>query len=334
MQTEFLQRLSDLLEQGYSLNEAIMFTKLHLPLKMKQDLEICVKKLAEGHSFRSVLEMLGFQKSILSYLYFAERHGDIKFALKESSRMLKKQMLHMEKAKQALRYPIFLFLLIGAILYAMQSVVAPQFIQMYESMNMTTSFFLFILLSLFDLLKFILITFFLLFLFLIPYYYLLFRNYSPTKQQRFLLRIPILRKGLTLYHSYYFSSQMSYLLKGGLSIFESLVLFCEQNLIPFYQEEAKWLMGELKKGEKLDELLIKRPFFEQELAAVVHHGLAIGKLDRELYTYSQMMIDRLERKIIKWISLIQPIIFLTIGLLVLAVYLSIILPVYQIMEKV
>lgn len=334
MQTQFLQKISDLLDQGYSLNEAIMFTKLHLPMKMKQDIEECVKKLAEGHSFRSVLASLGFRKSVLSYLYFAEKHGDIKFALKESSRMLEKKRVHIEKAKQVLRYPIFLILLMVIIVYAIQSVIGPQFVQMYESMNITTSFFLMMLLSIFDLLKILMVTVTFFFLLLIPFYYVFFRKYSPTKQQHILLQIPFIRKGLTLYNSYYFSSQISYLLKGGLSIFESLNLFCEQNILPFYQEEAKWLINELKKGERLDEILVRRPFFERELAAVVHHGQAIGKLDRELYTYSQMLIDRLENKMIKWISLIQPIIFLTIGILVLAVYLSIILPMYQIMEKV
>lgn len=334
LQAQFLKKVSDLLDEGYSLNDAISFTMIHVPHNLKEDLRECVQRLTEGNSIRTALEKIGFHQYVLSYLYFAEQHGDIKFAFKESSVMLEKQLLHIEKAKQILRYPIFLIMMMVFILYTAQTVIAPQFVKMYESMNLTTSFFLFLLLSMFDLLKTIFLITILSPFFIIPYYHFVFRKYPPTKQQNILVRIPIIGKGLKIYHSYYFSSQMSYLLKGGLSIFESLTVFCEQNLMPFYQEEARFFMTELKKGERLDEILAKRPFFEAELSAIVHHGQASGKLDRELFTYSQMLIERIEQKTVKVFSYVQPLIFLIIGILVLAVYLSIMLPMYQMMEKI
>ncbi|WP_243290544.1 competence type IV pilus assembly protein ComGB [Bacillus sp. FJAT-47783] len=333
-QAQVLKRISDLLEQGYSLNEAITFTMLHLPPPLKRDMKACVQTLTKGNSLRSALQQLGFHRHVLSYLYFAENYGDVKRALHESSRLLNKQLLHAEKAKQILRYPLFLLLFMGMILYAVETIIAPQFIQMYESMNVRSSIFLFLLLSLFDFLTASIIVIGIVCVLVIPFYFFVFRNYSATKQIAFILKIPLLKRIFMLYQSYYFSFQMSFLLKGGLSIFESLMLFNKQPLLPIYKEETERMISDLTKGRRLDEILSECSFFESELAAVVHHGQTSGRLDRELYTYSQMIVDRLEQSMMKIMSYIQPGIFLVIGILVLAVYLSIMLPMYQMMETV
>lgn len=333
-QALFLQKLSDLLEEGYSLNEAISFTSLHLTRDLKADAQKCTQLLAQGNPFRVALRELGFHRQVLSFLYFAENYGDVKRALKESSRLLNLQLNHLEKAKQVLRYPLFLLTVILAILYTVEFIVAPQFKAMYQSMNVQTTVMMLILLSMFDFVFFTFMAMILLCLIAILYYYFYFRHISPKTQMRIIMRIPFIRRFLSLYNSYYFSFQLSFLLKGGLSIFESLSLFYHQPLLPIFKEEAERIIEQLTNGKRFSDIMRESLLFEQGIADVIYHGQAIGKLDRELYTYSQLLLSSLEESVLKVISYIQPIIFFIIGILVLMVYLSVMLPMYRMIESI
>ncbi|WP_243386342.1 competence type IV pilus assembly protein ComGB [Bacillus kexueae] len=333
-QSQFLKKLSDLLSQGYSLNEAISFTMLHLPNALKRDASYCVELLARGESFRIALEDLGFHRNVLSFLFFAENYGDIKTALMESSRLLTIQVEQTEKVKQVLRYPLFLLLFMGFNLYAVELVIAPQFEAMYQSMSTQASFTTFLLLSVFDLVFFGFLVFVLVCIIVTFYYFFFFRKLSPHSQLNVIIRVPFIRKLFSLYNSYYFSFQMSFLLKGGLSIYESLTLFQQQPMLPLYKHEANHMIEQLADGKKFSDILRESQLFENEIADVTYHGQAISKLDRELYTYSQLVLSRLEQSILKWTRYIQPIAFMIIGILVLIVYLSIMLPMYQMIQTI
>lgn len=334
MQAQFLKKVSELLSEGYALNEAIRFMSFHVKEKYRQDIETCIQMLTKGNSLYTAFEKLGFHRDVLSYLFFAEKHGDIHFALKESSVMLEKQLLHLEKFIQVLRYPLFLIALLLIILFVIQAVVTPQFSYMYEAVDLNASFFLtFVMFTIQGIKTFFFILFsFLLLLFF--YYWVSFRKKPPLEKQKLLMKIPIVSKGLRLFHSYYFSLQMSNLLKGGLSVFECFTLFQEQHFLHFYREEANLFIEKLKKGESLEIIFAESPFFEQELSSVVQHGQAVGQLSKELYMYSRFVLERMEQKIMRIISYIQPVVFLMIGVFVLIIYLSILLPMYQMMGQV
>lgn len=97
--------------------------------------------------------------------------------------------------------------------------------------------------------------------------------------------------------------------------------------------EGTHLINRLSAGEQLHTIIEKRGFYEKELPLVILHGQANGQLSRELYTYSQLIIEKLEQTIIKIITFIQPAIYGFVGVIVLFVYLSMLLPMYKMMEN-
>lgn len=334
MQAQFLKKAGELLSEGYTLNEALSFMKIHWPKKYHRDLELCIQWLSEGNSLSTAFNKIGFHRRVLSYLFFAEKHGDLKFAFKESALMMEKQMAHLEKFVQVIRYPIFLSGLLMVILLVVQTIVAPQFTHLFDSMQTDASFFLFLLTIVFQGIKWVLIIMVILTILMLVGYWSYVRKMPPIKQQLLFLKIPLVSKALRLFHSYYFSLQLSNLLRGGLSVFECLTLFQEQSLLPFYKEEATIMIEQLKTGQTLDRIISNQPFFEKELAAVIFHGQTVGHLARELYTYSRFLLEKMEEKFIKMTSFIQPTIFICIGIFILVVYLSILLPMYEMMEKI
>ncbi|UPG64537.1 type II secretion system F family protein [Metabacillus endolithicus] len=118
-----------------------------------------------------------------------------------------------------------------------------------------------------------------------------------------------------------------------MSTFESLKVFESQNLLPFFKVEAGYLIQQLRAGEQLHHIIGERCFYEKELSLVILHGQANGQLSRELYTYSQLIIDKLEQKMVKVMAIVQPAIYGFVGIIVLFVYLSMLLPMYKMMES-
>lgn len=329
-----LKRISSMLEKGYTLNEALNFLHVNEYGRKKADLYTCMTLLSSGYSFRKALTDLKFHRDVLSYLYFAEQHGDMEFALRESSEVLYKKMTHLEKLTKILRYPAFLIITVIIILSVVQSVITPQFQQLYVSMNIEASFFSTFLLFIFLLLKWIGVGCIGLVIVILTYYFTIFRKKTVYAQMNILLKIPIIKSSLIMFHSYFFALQLSNLLRGGMSIFESLRIFESQTILPFYRTEASHLIERLKTGAQLHRIIQERGFYEKELSLIILHGQANGQLARELYMYSQFVIEKLENNMVRAMTIIQPTIYAFVGIIVLFVYLSMLLPMYKLMENI
>lgn len=333
-QATLLKRLSTLLEKGYTLNEALNFLYVNEKGKKKDDLNICLSQLTAGYSLRKAFTILRFHRDVLSYLYFAEEHGDLEFALKEGSEILHKKITHLDQLFKILRYPIFLIITVFVILGFVQSVITPQFEQLYSSMNIESSFFSQFLLLIFSSLRWLATFVFMSFIVLVIYYFTSYKKKSSEEKMNIILKIPILKSFFVMIFSYFFALQLSNLLRGGMSIFESLKTFEKQRIMPFYQVEAKILIQKLKAGTGLHQIIYERDFYEKELSQVILHGQANGQLARELYMYSQFVIERLESKLNRITMVIQPTIYGFVGIIVLFVYLSMLLPMYKMMESI
>lgn len=332
-QAAILKRLSSMLEKGYTLNEALNFLFVNEKGSKKEDLFACMTLLSSGHSFRKALTNLRFHRDVLSYLYFAEQHGDMEFALRESSEILHKKMTQLEKLTNLLRYPVFLIITVSIILSIVQAVITPQFQQLYDSMNIEASFFSLFLLFVFAAIKWLGIGIIVFAVVVLFYYFVSYKKKTIDHQMRLLLKIPIVNKIFIMFHSYFFALQLSNLLRGGMSTFESLKIFETQNILPFYRIEASHLIENLRTGAHLHQIIADREFYEKELSLVILHGQANGQLARELYMYSQFVIEKLEHKIVKAMTIIQPTIYSFVGIVVLFVYLSMLLPMYKMMEN-
>ncbi|MBG9910124.1 competence protein ComGB [Bacillus xiamenensis] len=333
-QAAFLSKLAQLIQAGYPLIEALTMMNIHLSKKQQQRLTPGIQWLLEGEPFYVVLERLHFQREAIAILCFSEKHGSLARALEQSSRFLEKKAMQIDTFKRMLRYPIFLMFTVFVVLILVQQMIIPQFSLLYSSMDTRMSWLIQGIFGLFQFLHAFLIIIGCMCLCLFGYGYVFFRKKSTLEKLRVISRVPLLFKGMQLMHTYLFSLQLSGLLQAGLSIYESLQAFKQQSYLPFLQEISEQMMRELRKGESMEHQISGSPFFERHFAAVIKHGEASGMLAREMDTYSQFLIENAELKIEKWVSWLQPVIYGLTAFLILIVYLSILLPMYQLMEQV
>lgn len=329
----FLIRLGKLLQQGYSLSAGIEFLKYHQKSHVRAILDDLSEKLSQGEPLHERLDDIGFPKDVLGYLYFSELHGDLAFALAESGKMMEKREELKVRFRKLVRYPLFLLWMVTVLIVFMVRFLFPQFRALYNSLNVDFPWFTVLFLRLIDEAPLIFAVLLGLLFFLFLFYLTRFRHLRPRAQLSCLRYLPFLRSFLPIFLTQYFSVQLSYLLKGGLSIYEALAIFENQHHLAFFQQEASQMKQALKNGESFDGVLRQNPFFVKELSEVVVHGQTSGNLADELFHYSNLLMEMLENQTQRVLSVMQPALFAGVGVVVLMMFVSILLPIFHLLDS-
>ncbi|MDQ0218331.1 competence type IV pilus assembly protein ComGB [Peribacillus cavernae] len=330
-QALFLLKLGELLENGYPLSHAIQFLKLQESKKKAAELTETLLRLREGNPLYSSLVYMKFHPQLISYIYYAESHGNLVQALKEGGSFWLKRTEDLERINKLLVYPIFLLVFVANIFYILQRVLLPKFQVLFQSMDAEPNIFLTIVLAVsrfLPALPVILLVLLVITLGLRKYWFL---RLNPLKRRKILQRIPFLGRFLKLYDTHFFSSQLSGLLSGGLSINESIRLFSENNSQPFYQKLCLFIKKELTEGKSLEDIFQTVPFFEEHLSIIIANGQKYGTLDQELFHYSRYVLTKIEEKTSAATRIIQPVLFSVIGLLIVSIYLAILMPMFSLL---
>ncbi|WP_158211642.1 competence type IV pilus assembly protein ComGB [Alkalihalobacterium alkalinitrilicum] len=330
---EFLQRLGLLLQQGYSLSAGLELIQISHKKQVKEKLTEVLQCLKDGQPLFKALEGMNLPNNISSFIFVAEQIGTLSDGLVEAGKLYLKQELIKDRVGKLLRYPLFLIWLLFIILIIMITYLFPHFKNLYETMSVELPIVTVFFLRFIDSIPVLLIIALVIFLFVFTYYMTKFRHFTPHNKVTLLLKVPFLSSFISMFITYYFSVQLSSLLKAGLSISQALTIFKSQSVIMFFQDEATWLIHRLKDGEDLAVALSSRPFFEEELSLVIVHGQNRGALDVELLHYSEHLFISIEEKVKRIVMILQPGLFLIIGIIVLFMFLSILVPMFQLINS-
>ncbi|MEW9576837.1 competence type IV pilus assembly protein ComGB [Bacillus toyonensis] len=333
-QLVLLKRLGELLEKGYSLLQALEFLRFQLPLEKKVQLQHMIEGLKEGRSLHDSFHQLMFHQEMLSYLFYAEKHGDISFALQQGSALLYKKDKYRKDMMKIMQYPMLLAFFLMIMLAVFNLFLLPQVEMVYSSFGSTAPLFTEQILSVIKRIPYIIFSGILIFIIGCSVYLFYFRKLPHIEQVKIMLRIPLIKVFLILKHSHYFSTQLSGLLYGGLSVLEALTIMMEQKYNRFFQYEAARIERQLIAGESLQSIIAKSGYYEKELSYIITHGQANGNLAVELEDYSDLVIEKMEQKMKRMLVIIQPILFTCIGGIVVLMYLAMIMPMFQMMNSI
>jgi competence protein ComGB len=331
-QGDFLKKMGELLERGYSYSEAVESLLYQMPIKRHVELKACLEELKAGQPLHTVLSTLKFQKDIVGYIYFADKHGGMLEAISEGSKLILNKNSTIQKLKKAIFYPAFLFIMTNIIFLFVEQTLLPQYFSLYDSMGLEVNVFTKVVAAFGTLLPRITIFILLFIVLLLFVYFFYFVKLPNLTQRQSLLKLPFIGPFIRLIQTQYFTLQLGYLLSGGLSVHESLQLFESAPRNLFYRDISININGRLKRGEDLPQILMQLNFFEKELPIVVNHGQTNGRLERELLFFSKSCLLKLEERIEKSLKHIQPILYGVIAILVISMYLSIMIPMFKLIN--
>ncbi|MFK3937231.1 competence type IV pilus assembly protein ComGB [Alkalihalobacillus sp. NPDC078783] len=328
-QAKRLIRIGNLLEQGYSMDAALSFIALHGNESVQAQLEQIQSDLHSGARIHEAFEHLNLPADILSFIYFYEEQGEVAKGLIQAGIVFEGREKTRVQIQKLLRYPLVLGWAGVMVLIIVQQFIVPHFQNLFVSMNsnppaLTAFFFRFL-----ENLPFIASVFFIILFSLYMYYRIKIKPIPPHLKINKLLQLKLTRRVTRRIITYYFSLQFGRLLGGGMSIQHALSIFENQTYLPFFQHEAHQMKRELQQGESLSQMLLNRHYFLKDLSFVVENGNRTGYLASDLQNYSELLFIDLEESLRKGLALLQPVFFIGMGGFIFVVFLSVMLPMFE-----
>lgn len=237
------------------------------------------------------------------------------------------------KIRAALAYPTLLLFFSLVLLLILINFVIPSFSQFYadfdsELPGVTRSLMVF---SFFvrEHMLYVLVFFLLL---LVAYFMMKRKEKTLILLHRLKLKIPYgriiwLESAVSL-----FCRTLSLLLEGGISLLTAVGIARKAVPNKYLQHLMSSLQDSIKNGESLSESLLKAQFFTPLSVDMIRIGESSANLEGMLSDVADVYDERIRGKIDTFVSLVEPVIIVFMGLIVAGMLLSVYLPIFNVIQ--
>lgn len=275
-----------------------------------------------------------FDPVTINLIRAAEKAGNLDTTLKDLTINIKKEIEFNDKVKSALTYPLFVIVIFVAVLTLMLVFVIPRISSVFKRLNVTLPLPTKILITISDAVLAYTVPTLIVIAVLIVLSIFLFK----TQKKRFvnaLLSLPLLRglaRGIDLTR---FNRSMALLLSSGLPIMEALSL--SANVVN--KKEVFHLIERSEQavstGKNLSEgLKGHKKIIPGVMVRIIQAGEKSGTLEKSMQDLADYFDEEVSNKLKALSTLLEPIMLVVIGLLVGAMMLAVIAPIYNLIGSI
>ncbi|WP_258087975.1 type II secretion system F family protein [Weissella fangxianensis] len=317
LQVEFFENLCHLSKFGFDLENALKMLQMLLKLPVKDTANI-IAGLTAGKTFAAVMTPY-VRSEIVQQLDFAIIHGRLTPLLQELGARERIKLAQFNKLRQILIYPMVLMFFLFTLIVGYLTILLPEFRQ--AGMNLST-------------LNLRLNTCWIITGCALPIISCSLSFWWFTKQQwgmrmKVLMRCPILGSLLRLSIEYYISLQLGLLISSGVqltTIVERIRRNSQNELLSYIGDKA-WQA--LSNGEDIRDFVLSVDLLPKECALLFNLGHTQQQIGENFQILATRKFELLDERIKKYLTLIQPICFAIIGLIVIGLYYLTLVPMYK-----
>ena len=321
----FLRVLAELLSEGFSLFQALQFLHLLLP-QHHSCLDLIESQLASGVPIELCLQSIGFSTPIVAQLFYASRQARFNEALQECALRLEEQHRFKQNLFKQLSYPLVMGVFLIGILCGMRTFMLPQIASFITQETYDQQLLARVLIHFFTYLPqgLLVLTSLIGFGWGLSDWYL--RRLSYLDRATLLVHLPLLKKWLRWHLTQRISYEFGYFLQSGFSWQQLIELIQHYPVDPFLAELANELAQGFAQGQTLTAQLAQWHFVTAEFPLIIQQGELTSQTATKCLVYAKKLHQDLLHDISKKIGYIQPLLFIVIGLLIMAMYLLMMLP--------
>lgn len=324
-QPEFLEKLVISMAEGISATDSIRilgpFYCDAIQLEHMNDL------FEEGHEIDEIFRYLRFSAVVVESIQFAGVHGQLSKVLEHISVQMRKQQQFRKEVIKSLSYPLGLLLFMSVLFITFRIYFLPIFLPVLERANPQAVG---------------KVTF----IFSLPFYVVLalgvgsailglgvvFVMKSKSNRWFFYMReYPVVAQLQNAGAAYRISRELSLLLDSGFTLSQSLS-YLQSSRARTVHFACRSILMHLERGESFSQSLRLSGWVPQSLIRYAEHGEIHGYVAKELGLYQEFTIERLQRRSVALVGVAQPVLFLIIGAMVISAYLSLMLPMYNLIS--
>lgn len=159
---------------------------------------------------------------------------------------------------------------------------------------------------------------------IIPYF--IFKNFFSRYIENLIRKVPI----CNLVNEYIVIVLMSVIVNSGINIAAGLEYCCESDLGNTISKNIRKINNDITSGTMLSEAMESTNMFSKYTLAHVKLGEESGSLDKRLELLEKEVFEKLDSKIGKLTQLIQPVLILSIGVVIIVFIIKFIMPLLDI----
>jgi len=273
-----------------------------------------------------------FSPTFVNLVKAAETSGNLQKTFEDLSNNLEKEAALRSKVKGALVYPIILLFVASAIIIFLVTFALPRVANVFSQSGINPPFFsqvvftvgLFLGRNMLIILPSVLA--------LIGAGYWA-ANYTKTGGRvwtKVITNLPVIKGIYSDIAVQRMASTMSSLMRAGLPVVDTITVAAETVGVRDYKDALLRVANDgLAKGLTIGEAFRREPVFPRMVSNLVAISEKAGHLDEVLTTLADFYGTNIDANIKALVSLLEPMMLLTMGLIVAVIALSIIVPIYQ-----
>ena len=330
----FCSSLKFLLKGGVSLDEALKSLSQQISkASFKRVIEELYESVLAGLPLSQAMEKFSdiFEPTMVRLVRIGELSGNLEDVLETLSNHYENQHRLRTKIINAMFYPAIVLMTFLITMFVLFFEVIPKISSLFEENNLELPAFTkyMIMVS-----KFLINygVYFLLFVIFVIY---ILVQYFRTEEGKlaiynFLSGFPIFGQLIKEINVLTILESLSFLIKGGLPIAESLKIVSESISNPYYKSALEFIADETNKGKSIYESIKNFPdLFQPFVITSFQVGEKAGNLYNSLNVMKEFISQSLENKLANITELIQPIIIVILAVGLIFLELSLILPIQQ-----
>ena len=329
----FTKQMSALLSAGTPIEKClVLLSKQSSNSKFSQILLNINEDITEGNSLSSSMKKYPsiFDEIYTSTIYAGETSASLSEVFHDLSIYLDKEAKIRSQVVGALIYPAVLFIVSIAVIYALLSFVLPQVVEQFVSSNVELPLLTQTLLAFSEVFP-IIIAF--IFLSLIAIYVVQATNIIPQKYQlmisKYFLYIPLIGPIILYDQTARFCSSMRLMTKAGLNTIDSLQIAQNTFKNKYLKSQVEKVVNKVIAGTSISKAFAQVQIFPEVFQQLLSSG-DLGSQVSEMFEKTKEFLDQeVDTRRNLLLTLLQPIVILTMGVFVMLIVLSIMLPLLQ-----
>ena len=325
--------MSALLSAGTPIEKClVLLSKQSSNSKFSQILLSINEDITEGNSLSSSLKKYPsiFDEIYTSTIYAGETSASLSEVFQDLSIYLDKEAKIRSQVVGALIYPAVLFFVSIAVIYALLSFVLPQVVEQFVSSNVELPLLTQTLLAFSEVFPIIVATTLLI---LIGIYVVQITNIIPQKYQlmisKYFLFIPLIGPIILYDQTARFCSSMRLMTKAGLNTIDSLQIAQNTFKNKYLKSQVEKVVNKVIAGTSISKAFAQVQIFPEVFQQLLSSG-DLGSQVSEMFEKTKEFLDQeVDTRRNLLLTLLQPIVILTMGVFVMLIVLSIMLPLLQ-----
>ena len=319
------QTMGELIDNGFSLHQILTFMGILLP-KYRQLFEKVDDSLSQGQSLENAMLQLGFDDSLMAQIFNAQKQGQLAHGFLRIGQELDELMTFRKSLIKVLIYPVFLITFLTCVMFGVRYFMLEQITGFVTQETYDQYIWVRVLIQFFVYLPQIVMVFVATILIIVALYQGYLRRFSMLDRYRILVKLPICKTLIKKYCSYKVARDIGHFYGAGYSIQQTISYLLKYPIDPLMTSIAQQMYDGYLHGKPLDSQLEHMAIFTQEFPLIIKQGELTSQLAQQCHIYSKKIFREFIEEIMQKVAMIQPILFLGVAMIILAIYLLMMMP--------